>query len=96
MTDMSCRWCAHFSCDKIIDVGGNADGICHRYPKQEIVNSKYFCGEIVIGKDYETEGSLMDGFFERMHEFRIDANKEREMRIAAEKKLIELRKRIKK
>ena len=89
---MSCQWCTYFVCSDSIGVNESVVGECRRYPKKEMVRSDYFCGEIVVRRSYPADENLIQGFFERMHEFSKEANAERSKRIALEKKIKKARK----
>ena len=93
---MGCRWCVHWvTADKYAKDFG-VQGECRRFPAPVATLSEYRCGEFISEPDvYASSGSnMMQGFFERMHEGRKDAQAERKKRIALEKANKELRKKL--
>lgn len=90
---MSCKWCVHWVTDN--DKYSKTTGIkgqCRRFPSPVETTSDYRCGEFVCEPDTFAKGSnLMQGFFERMHEFSDAHRREKDKRMALEKKMKELR-----
>ena len=89
---MGCRWCVHW-CPQMPAYEAKT-GECRRFPNPVETTAAYRCGEFLCEPDRYTDSdgsNLMQGFFERMHEFREDWQKERAKRLELEKKLRALR-----
>jgi len=94
---MSCRWCVHWVCeDGRYSKPNNIEGQCRRFPSPVKTTSEYRCGEFVCEPDLGAGGgNLMQGFFERMHEFSKSHSNEKKKRIALQKVVKELRAKMK-
>ena len=96
---MGCRWCVHWVSEEgKYEKDYGQKGECRRFPVPVATVSEYRCGEFMCEPDcYPSSprgSNLMQGFFERMHEGRKDAQAERTRRIALEKSNKELRKKL--
>ena len=95
---MPCYYCRHFNekerprveGESIIDSVRNTLGACTLSPTWETVSGLHYCSQLS-----PTEASLMGSFWVQMHEGGEDRRSERERRIAAEKKLKELSRKVK-
>ena len=95
---MPCYYCRHFNekerprveGESIIDSVRNTLGACTLSPTWETVTGLHYCSQLL-----PSQASLMGSFWVQMHEAGRDRSIERERRIAAEKKLKELSRKVK-